>query len=90
MERNLDTVHFEIPPNTEKLLYDKATEALKESCKGIAIGKITSIKYHPNSWGLSSNYAFAEEVVYKMKKLRDIDMSNKTNIKERTDLCMGI
>ena len=43
-----------------------------------------------NSWGLSSNNYFSEDIVSKMKGLTKIDFSDTINYRHRSDLCMGI
>ena len=51
------------------MLFDEAVEELKKNCQGINLEKVSSIKYHTNTWGLSSNNWFADEVVTKLKNL---------------------
>lgn len=52
--------------------------------------KITSLKCHVNTWGLSSNNWFADEMVSNMKSLTKFDLSDTVNYRHRSDLCMGI
>ena len=76
MSRSLEESHFECPPNAQKKLYDEAVEELEGFCKDIDLKSLTSIKYHANSWGLSSNNYFADDVISKMSNLRKIDFSD--------------
>lgn len=59
---------LEIAPNEKNLLFDDAVEELK-NCQGINLEKVSSIKYHTNTWGLSSNNWFADEIITKLKNL---------------------
>ena len=43
-----------------------------------------------NTWGLSSNNWFAENIICKMKKLERIDLSNSNQSKHRTDVGRGV
>jgi hypothetical protein len=44
-------------------MYDAAVEAIQKSCDGVEIEKVNSLKFHTNSWGLSSCNWFAENIV---------------------------
>ena len=83
-------VHLEIPPNSEVKLYDEAVSVLKSFSEGLALKDVSSIKYHVNTWGLSSNNWFSENMIVKMKKLGRIDYSDTINYEHRSDMCMGI
>jgi Ran GTPase-activating protein (RanGAP) involved in mRNA processing and transport len=82
--------HLEIKENNEKLMYDEAINQLTKNCDGIPLKDITSIKYFVNTWGLSSNNWFAENIIPKMTKLEKIDLSNTNNSKHRTDVGRGV
>jgi Ran GTPase-activating protein (RanGAP) involved in mRNA processing and transport len=71
-------------------MYDEAISQLTKNCEGIPLDEITSIKYFVNTWGLSSNNYFAENVIPKMKKLERIDLSNTNNSKHRSDVGRGV
>jgi len=40
---------------------------------------VTEFKHHANSWGLSSNKFIADEILPKMKNLKDLNMSETIN-----------
>lgn len=67
---------LEICVNADKKLYDEAVDVLKKFIGNKKLGLINSIKYHVNTWGLSSNNWFADEVMPKFKKLAYIDFSD--------------
>ena len=71
-------------------MYDEAVEQLTINCEGIPLDEITSIKHYVNTWGLSSNNWFAENIICKMTKLEKIDLSNSINSKHRTDVGRGV
>lgn len=71
--------HLEIPPNIDKKLFDEAVDVIKGICEKIDLSKVESLKYHINTWGLSSNNWFAENMVPKLKKLNTIDFSDTVN-----------
>lgn len=81
---------MEISPNHGKKLYDEAVSVLREYCQGQALESVTSIKFHANTWGLSSCNWFADEIVTKMRKLQVLDFSDTVHSQHRSDLCMGI
>lgn len=89
-QKKLSTTHIEVPPNSDKLLYDLAIYSLQKSCNSLPLEEATSIKFHTNSWGLSSNKHFADDIVPKLKNLKDIDMSDTIQMNRRSDLCMGV
>ena len=76
MFRSITEDHFECPPNKDAKMYDEAVEELTEFCEGIDLLNMTSLKFHVNTWGLSSNNYFADEIIPKMKKLAKIDFSD--------------
>jgi Ran GTPase-activating protein (RanGAP) involved in mRNA processing and transport len=86
----MNEVHLEIPVCPEGIFFDDAVEALSNFTKGTDISKITSLKCHTNTWGLSSNNWFADEIVANMKSLTKFDLSDTVNYRHRSDLCMGI
>ena len=90
MYRESQEEHFEVPPNSQKLLYDEATEALEYSVKGVKLDSATSLKSHVNSWGLSSNNWLADNVLPNCNNLKILDFSDTINMQHRSDLCMGI
>jgi len=67
---------LEICVNKDKKLYDEAVDVLKKFIGKKKLGLINSIKYHVNTWGLSSNNWFADEVIPKFKNLTHIDFSD--------------
>ena len=67
---------MEICDNTDKKLYDEAVDVLKKFIGKKKLGLVNSIKYHVNTWGLSSNNWFADEVIPKFKVLAHIDFSD--------------
>jgi hypothetical protein len=69
MTRENNEDFLEIPPNEKNLLFDEAVAELKKNCQGINLEKVSSIKYHTNTWGLSSNNWFADEIITKLKNL---------------------
>ena len=90
MACELDEYHFEVPPNDKNLLFDDAVTALKSASEEIDLSQTTSLKCHVNTWGLSSNNYFADDIVTKMKSLTKIDFSDTVKYRHRSDLCMGI
>lgn len=84
------TCHLEVPANHGKKLYDEAVSVLKESCQTQALESVTSIKFHANTWGLSSCNWFADEIIPKMSLLQVLDFSDTVRFQHRSDLCMGI
>ena len=71
--------YLEIPVNKDKKLYDEAVDVLKKSMGKKKLNMIHSIKYHVNTWGLSSNNWFADEMLPKFKNLYHIDFSDTVN-----------
>jgi Ran GTPase-activating protein (RanGAP) involved in mRNA processing and transport len=71
-------------------MYDDAIEQLTINCEGIPLNKITSIKHYVNTWGLSSNKWFAENIISKMANLDSIDLSNCIEARHRSDVGRGI
>lgn len=68
---------FEVPPNWRKLLYDDAVDELTEFTKGVDLATTTILKSHINSWGISSNNYFADNILGpKMPNLQVIDFSD--------------
>lgn len=61
--------HLEFAPNVQKYLYDDAVEELRENSRGLMVDKLTSLQHHVNTWGLSSNKYFAENLITKMGNL---------------------
>lgn len=90
LSRSISEIHQEIPVCPDGIYFDDAVAALKDFTKGSDLGKITSLKCHVNTWGLSSNNWFADEMVSKMKNLNKFDLSDTVNYRHRSDLCMGI
>ena len=75
-KENIEESHLEFAPNTEKYMYDDAVEELRENSRGLTVEKLTSIKHHVNTWGLSSNKYFAENLTSKMTNLNKLDFSD--------------
>lgn len=90
LSRSNSEVHQEIPVCPEGVYFDDAVAALKDFTKGSDLTKITSLKCHTNTWGLSANNWFADEMVTNMKSLTKFDLSDTVNYRHRSDLCMGI
>ena len=68
MEQDEPEIHIEIAPNVESLIFDLANERIKEQCDEMKIETktVNSMKFHVNSWGLSSCNWFADEIVSQM------------------------
>jgi len=90
LSKSVNENHLEIPTCPNGKLFDDAVACLKEFTKGADLGKITSLKCHVNTWGLSSNNWFADEMVTNMTSLTKFDLSDTVNYRHRSDLCMGI
>ena len=90
LSKSLDEVHLEVPVCPDGIFFDDAVEALQFFTKGTDLTKITSLKCHTNTWGLSANNWFADEMVGKMNNLTKFDLSDTVNYRHRSDLCMGI
>lgn len=69
LTRSMTIVNQEIPPCPDGIYFDDAVAKLQEFTKGQDLSKISSLKCHVNTWGLSSNNWFADEMVSKMKGL---------------------
>ena len=82
--------HLEVPENSGKKLFEEAVAFLSKQCEGIDLKNITSLKFHANTYGLSSNNWFADNIICKMTKLSKIDFSDTVDYQHRSDLCMGI
>ena len=65
--------HLELPVNNNKLMFDDAVEFFSEFCEGLDMDSINSVKYHINTWGLSTNNWFADNVMSKLKNIESID-----------------
>lgn len=85
----MEELHFEVPPNAQALLYDDAVNELKGFCKDLELDAIQSIKFHTNTWGLSSCNYFGDEILSRMKSLQRIDFSDTIKYRHRSDLCAG-
>lgn len=90
LSKSVNENHLEIPTCPNGKLFDDAVACLKEFTKGADLGKISSLKCHVNTWGLSSNNWFADEMVTNMTCLTKFDLSDTVNYRHRSDLCMGI
>lgn len=82
-------LHFDVPHNAKALLYDDAVSQLTQWCQEIDLKAINSIKFHTNTWGLSSCNFFAEAIIANMPKLKYLDFSDTVKFRHRSDLCMG-
>ena len=89
MTRTTQVYHFEVPPNERALLYDEAVNELNSSTEGVDMAQVQSLKFHTNTWGLSSCNSFADNVMSKMKKVEMIDFSDTVKYRHRSDLCMS-
>lgn len=63
MSKTISEEFFEVQPNMKKKLYDEAVTELKTFCEEIDLKAVTSLKYHANTWGLSSNNSFSDEII---------------------------
>ena len=90
MSRTISEEFLEVQPNKKKKLYDEAVAELKNFCEGVDLKAVTSLKYHANTWGLSSNNSFADEFICEMTQLVKIDFSDTIHFSARSDLCQGI
>ena len=90
MSKTISEEFLEVQPNRKKKLYDEAVAELKQFCEGVDLKIITSLKYHANTWGLSSNNSFADEIISEMTQLEKIDFRDTVHFSNRSDLCMGI
>ena len=90
MSREKSLTHFECPPNVNSLLYDEAVAEITKHSKDIALSEVQSLKFHANTWGLSSCNSFADNVMSKMAKIEHIDFSDTVKYRHRSDLCMSV
>ena len=60
---------YEVPHNKDGLMYDEANELIEKQCKGVDMTGVHTLKFHTNTWGLSSSNLFADDYIPKMKKL---------------------
>ena len=83
-----EMVHKEIMENKDNFVFDDANDKLEELCTRprIDLKEITSIKFHTNSWGLSSCNWMAENIICKMTSLTRIDFSETINFQPRSDI----
>ena len=82
---------FVVDPNEEGLIFDFAVHKLKTFCKNeLKPKQVESVKFHANTWGLSSNNFFGETIIPKMKKLREIDLSDTIKYRHRSDMPLGV
>ena len=82
--------HLEVPENYGKKLFEEAVEFLQKQCASIDLKSITSLKFHVNTYGLSSSNWFADNIICKMSKLKKVDFSDTVGYQHRSDVCMGI
>jgi Ran GTPase-activating protein (RanGAP) involved in mRNA processing and transport len=82
--------HLEVDENSKQLLYDDAVNFLKKSCQDIEFEEINSLKFHANTWGLSSSNYFKDDILSKMINLKKLDLSDTLKCRQRSDLCMSI
>lgn len=71
-----DEEYFEVRPNARGLYYDDAVDELQVFCDGVDLEPVTWIKSHINTWGISSNNWFADEIMPKLPNLEVIDFSD--------------
>ena len=90
MSRESTLEHFECAPNVKSLLYDEAVAEITSNCEDEDLDKVQSLKFHANTWGLSSCNSFAENYMAKMVKVEYIDFSDTVKYKHRSDLCMSV
>jgi hypothetical protein len=87
-EPEKEIVHKEIMENKDNFVFDDANDKLEELCTRprIDLKEITSIKFHTNSWGLSSCNWMAENIICNMPNLTRIDFSETINFQPRSDI----
>lgn len=76
--------------NTKGLIFDEANEAMEEIGEQYDPKEWDILKFHVNTWGLSSNELFADTVVTKMNKLQKLDLSDTVQFDHRTDMPQSI
>ena len=81
--------YYEVPHNPDGLMYDEANELIEKHCKGVDMSGVHTLKFHTNTWGLSSSNLFADEYIPKMKKLQKIDFSDTVKMRYRSDCPNG-
>jgi hypothetical protein len=84
-----EMIHYEVPPNDKKLIYDEAMEELNDLCSKIPFKDVTSLKFHTNSWGMSCSKHFGEKYLSQCVNLTRMDLSDTIKFKPRSDLCMS-
>lgn len=84
-----EILHFEVPPNSEGKLFEEALALVASLCEDVDLSDIDSLKFHANTWGLSSVKHFAETFVPKMEELKYIDLSDTIGARPRSDLPMS-
>jgi hypothetical protein len=84
-----EVLHLEIPPNSESKLFEEALALVTSFCEDVDLSDVDSLKFHANTWGLSSVKHFAETYFPKMKELKYIDFSDTVGFRPRSDLPMS-
>lgn len=81
---------FQIDSNNQPFYFDEASDELNATFRRNNVQKVTQLKHHANTWGLSSSNYLADEVMPRMKNLRKIDFSETLNRLPRSDICQSI
>jgi hypothetical protein len=54
-----EILHLEIPANLESKLFEEALALVSSYCEEVDLTDVDSLKFHTNTWGLSSVKHFA-------------------------------
>lgn len=90
LEAKLYEEWFEILSNDKPYYFDDALAELDYSFKKVQVEKITFLKHHANTWGLSSSNWLADEILPKLKNLTKIDFSETLGSTPRSDICHSV
>lgn len=82
--------HLQISVNKDKKLFEEATDFLKKDCQNISLQKITSLKFHVNTFGLSACNWLADNMIDQMNNLNKVDFSDTVGFQRRSDCCQSI
>lgn len=70
-----DLKYLEVEANVNNLIFDEANDELLKVAKKYEPSEWNYLRYHINTWGLSSNELFANTVIAKMVNLNRLDVS---------------
>lgn len=85
-----DLKYLEVEANVNNLIFDEANDELLKVAKKYDPIEWNYLRYHINTWGLSSNELFANTVIDKMVNLNRLDVSESPEFDQRTDMPIGI